>query len=193
MKTLNEPPARTTWNDAAYDALAEIGKAWPETIRDLDDHLKLAVGLVNKQLPNTYETYGPTILEIGLWAWKNLDEAERTEMLGLLINRQIKYGPNNIQAFGYMGIVIRMVDKIARLTNSATDYEDEMYADAIMDLVGYTAISLMLDADTFKLPVQTLMFGAWEGTDVVVSDSQRQDLYGTREYEPEERIRNQFR
>ena len=184
METLNEPSARITWNDAAYEALAAIEKAWPETIRDLDDHLKVAVDLVNEQLPNTYETYGPTILEIGLWAWSNLDVAQRTSMLGLLINRQIKYGPNNIQAFGYMGIAVRMVDKIARLTNSANDYEDEMYVDAIMDLVGYTAISLMLDADTFKLPVQTLMFGAWEGLDLVVSDN--------KEYEPDERIRSQF-
>ena len=198
METLNETAARTTWNDAASDAIEQINLTWPTTIRDHDDHLGLAVDLVNKQLPNTYETYGPTILEIGLWAWSNLFVKERKSMVDLLVNRQLKYGPHNIQAFGYMGIAIRMADKIARLTNSEDDYEDEMYVDAVMDLVGYAAISLMLHEDTFKLPVQTTMFdtaNAWEGTDIVASDGARHDMFGkseAKEWEADRRIRGQY-
>lgn len=184
-----------TWNDGAKLALARLdshAKFNPPSV-PYEVEILRTIKLVNSEEENSFDYYGDSLLNIGCSAWLGLSEIDRLDMEPLLVNRQIKYGPNNILAFQYKGIAMRMADKVARIQNGQEDFEDEAYKDAVMDLVGYCAIAMMLHDGTFHLPVQAAMFGAWEGTQIVVSDSQRQDLYGIKEHDPIERIRGQFK
>lgn len=201
MEALNEIAQLmgcTTWNDGAKLALSRLdshSKFNPPSV-PYEIEILRAIKLVNNEEQNTFDYYGDSLLNIGCSAWLGMSEVDRLDMEPLLVNRQLKYGTKNIMAFGYKGIAMRMADKVARIENGQGDFEDEAYRDAVMDLVGYCVIAMMLHDGTFHLPVQTSMFDtadAWEGTEIVVSDSQRQDLYGIKEHEPDERVRNQFR
>ena len=149
----------TTWNDGAQLALSRIdshSKFTPPSV-PYEVEILRTIKLVNNETENTFDYYGETLLNLGASAWLGLNKSEQTVMPRLLVNRQLKYGPQNIMAFTYKGIAIRMADKVARIENGGEDFADEAYTDAVMDLVGYTAIAMMLHDGTFHLPVQTMM------------------------------------
>ena len=149
----------TTWNDGAQLALSRIdshAKFTPPSV-PYEVEILRTIKLVNNETENTFDYYGETLLNLGASAWLGLNKSEQTVMPRLLVNRQLKYGPQNIMAFTYKGIAIRMADKVARIENGGEDFADEAYTDAVMDLVGYTAIAMMLHDGTFHLPVQTMM------------------------------------
>lgn len=95
-----------------------------------------------------------------------------TEVHQLLIKKQKDYGPNNILEFGHIGIIIRMFDKIARLTNLISKYgklsksanknsvPNETLIDTLMDIIGYAVIGLMIATpdeqygSKFKTPME---------------------------------------
>ena len=145
-----------TWNDGAKLALSRIDSqsrfAPPSVPYEVE--ILRTIKLVNNEPENTFDYYGETLLNLGTSAWLGLSKSEQTVMPTLLVNRQLKYGPQNIMAFTYKGIAIRMADKVARIENGGEDFADEAYTDAVMDLVGYAAIALMLHDGTFHLPVQ---------------------------------------
>jgi hypothetical protein len=70
----------------------------------------------------------------------------------LLVYKQRRYGCDNILRFGYLGIAIRMSDKVERLVvqNARGDIDDE---DPALDLVGYAVIAHMVNDGTFTLPL----------------------------------------
>ena len=80
------------------------------------------------------------------------------DMTDLLTYKQSCYGPGNILAFGMVGIVVRMSDKVARLGNLAknptTDVRDESAIDTMRDMVGYYVVARMLVDGTFESPVR---------------------------------------
>lgn len=74
--------------------------------------------------------------------------------VNLLVDRQTKYGHSNILKFEELGLVVRMSDKAARLSNmeeDGRDFEDESVMDTWMDVLGYATIATMLDEGTFTL------------------------------------------
>ena len=74
----------------------------------------------------------------------------------VLIRKQRDYGHKNIQRFGRTGLMIRCHDKIARLENlCGVDFEpnNESIDDTLLDVVGYSAIGIMWENQTFLLPL----------------------------------------
>lgn len=86
--------------------------------------------------------------EIGQW------DAET--MLDILARKQHDYGHGNINAFGIIGVAVRISDKIARYKNlcdNKSKEQNESLLDTLMDMVGYAVISRMLEDGTFNLPL----------------------------------------
>lgn len=83
---------------------------------------------------------------------------EVTELVDLLIRKQLDYGPNAISRFGLDGIVVRMSDKLERLINLQqlkSDPEvDESIEDTLRDLAGYAVLGLLVQKDLFPLPMK---------------------------------------
>lgn len=83
--------------------------------------------------------------ELGLWNAKELGD--------ILVSKQHDYGHDNINAFGQIGIAVRISDKIARYYNLIRRdkvAKNEPFIDCLKDMVGYGVISAMLAADTFN-------------------------------------------
>lgn len=148
----------STWQEAAATALetlVPVGTSPSDelclaTIERKMDRLR---ALVHTTSPADL-LIGP-ICTIGTMAACMLDNAgawSQDELLDLLIRKQHDYGHGNINAFGLIGIVVRMSDKVARWKNLA-DREGmaEPKIDALVDLVGYAVIARMIDDNTFNL------------------------------------------
>lgn len=75
----------------------------------------------------------------------------------LLSSKQSDYGYKNILSFQQLGCVVRVSDKIARLTNLLDPNKmekpnNESIEDSYYDLIGYCVIAAMLAFDLFTLP-----------------------------------------
>lgn len=101
--------------------------------------------------------------DIVCFAWYTALEAARclkeqkkwdpTEMLGILVSKQHDYGHDNINAFGQIGVAVRLSDKIARYYNLIRRdkvAKNEPFLDCLKDMVGYGVISAMLANETFN-------------------------------------------
>jgi hypothetical protein len=94
---------------------------------------------------------------IGTMACAELMDMELWDTVGmvdLLVMKQTDYGHDNINAFGHVGIAVRLCDKIARflnLTTVAHDAKNEPLVDTLYDMVGYCVIAEMLGNGTFDL------------------------------------------
>jgi len=87
------------------------------------------------------------------------------EMRELMIDRQDKYGPDNISSMGIHGLIVRINDKLARIKedhkncsflNNCTlrELPDEEREDAWKDLANYAGvIALMVMRDHWGLPL----------------------------------------
>lgn len=78
---------------------------------------------------------------------------------GVLVRKQMDYGHENIRRFGRIGLIVRMQDKVARLENliargAAEDPQNESLFDNVVDVMGYSAIGLMWESETFLLPLK---------------------------------------
>jgi hypothetical protein len=86
---------------------------------------------------------------MGLW--------DKWEMLHTLVSKQHDYGHENINAFGQIGIAVRLSDKIARYYNLDKRNVvalNEPFVDCLRDMVGYGVISAMLGNGTFNLKLE---------------------------------------
>lgn len=90
------------------------------------------------------------------WLLDNHPPFEHGEMVQLLCRKQHDYGHNNITNFGIIGVAIRICDKIARIDNLSKRNQptNESLVDSYIDIVGYAMISIMLNEDSFKLPLK---------------------------------------
>ena len=73
-----------------------------------------------------------------------------------LVRKQRDYGHENIRRFGRTGLIIRCHDKVARLENlCGSDFEpnNESIDDTLLDIIGYSAIGIMWETETFLLPL----------------------------------------
>ena len=87
------------------------------------------------------------------------------EMRELMLDRQYKYGPENIRGMGIHGLIVRINDKLARIKEdhkncsflgecNLRDLPDEEREDAWKDLANYAGvIALMVMRDTWGLPL----------------------------------------
>ena len=75
------------------------------------------------------------------------------ELADMLAGKQARYGCNNILRFGYLGIAIRMSDKVERILQAQrTGQTDD--EDPFADIVGYAVIAHMVNDGTFTLPLR---------------------------------------
>ncbi len=74
--------------------------------------------------------------------------------------RHRKYGPENVKATGEIGLWVRIMDKMARISRAMTtgeyEFPDEKFEDAMMDVVNYGRFWLMYRADQWELPALCL-------------------------------------
>jgi len=77
----------------------------------------------------------------------------------VLVRKQTDYGHENIRRFGRIGLIVRMHDKVARLENlvargAIDDPRNESIFDNVVDVMGYSAIGIMWESDSFLLPLR---------------------------------------
>lgn len=71
------------------------------------------------------------------------------KVVKVLEERNAKYGDKNLLTYGILGLVVRMNDKIARITtaiseNSSSNNTKEIIKDALIDIAGYAINGLRL-------------------------------------------------
>ena len=92
---------------------------------------------------------GRALVEMGIW--------NKDELLDVLVSKQHDYGHDNINAFGQIGIAVRLSDKIARyynLKNRGGEAKNEPFIDCLKDMVGYGVISAMVASGGFNEPLE---------------------------------------
>lgn len=154
----------TTWQESAREALTEI-YAVPTTNGTLPLLRILLDTMIDKSykedgggkqdskaVANYWGHLGKVALEV------NTDKTamEFETVLAVLIRKQRDYGHENIRRFGRQGLLVRMHDKIARLENLYTRSDkprNESIADNLLDVVGYSAIGIMWERNTFLNPL----------------------------------------
>jgi len=75
-------------------------------------------------------------------------------ILATLCRKQNDYGHENIARFGRLGLLVRVHDKIARLHNLLAKGgvpQNESIEDTYVDIVGYSAIGIMVERGWFGL------------------------------------------
>ena len=75
-------------------------------------------------------------------------------VIATLCKKQHDYGHENIARFGRTGLLVRVHDKIARLNNllsRGVDPANETIEDTYVDIVGYSAIGMMVERGWFGL------------------------------------------
>lgn len=90
------------------------------------------------------------------------DDPDPVEMIrhvaAMGIRKQHDYGQEGILAFGHDGIIVRIADKMARITNlegRGVCPSNEALADSYYDIIGYCLIGLMVSAGTFTLALES--------------------------------------
>ena len=112
------------------------------------------------------QLFGP-----GMWvplartAWAELKNNDHDwtpeQMVQLLASKQHDYGHENILRFGTQGVQVRLWDKIARYNNlkrRGVEPENEGMIDTLKDMIGYCVLMLMLQNNTFTLPLSGDLF-----------------------------------
>lgn len=162
-----------TWESAAELQLEHITGVWTNEIRDagikwchtqigwqidwlITNYFNEPVATMD-ELENAWRYIGVYALS----AWREFTDATLTGLtswtLQQLAEKQAAYGQGNILKFGARGLIVRMSDKRERLENMwRTGHKSmiEPIEDTYMDLLGYSAIGLMLLDGTFTLPLE---------------------------------------
>lgn len=154
----------STWNEAVRSVIERFGE-FTAPIASSPDTID---SIVNKMRPwldvkEWADHYAPTILihAIGREACghlKSIGEWNTEQMIELLVSKQTDYGHDNINRFGVVGLIVRISDKVARLTNlhrRNTSPKNESVLDTWRDLFGYAVIGEMLADHTFNLDLET--------------------------------------
>lgn len=161
-------PTYTTFNKAADAALTKLRQEASTTLSDpkifKPIETYISKWIKSLQLGNAEESdteLAVLVLEsAGIqalhWLSDNHPPFEHNEMVQLLCRKQHDYGHNNITNFGIIGVAIRICDKIARIDNLSKRNKptNESLVDSYIDIVGYSMISIMLNEDSFKLPLK---------------------------------------
>ena len=161
-------PTYSTFNKAADAALTKLREEASTTLPDpkmfKPIETYISKWIQSLQLGNAEESdteLATLVLErAGVqalqWLLDNHPPFEHSEMVQLLCHKQHDYGHNNITNFGIIGVAVRICDKIARIDNLSKRNQptNESLVDSYIDIVGYAMISIMLNEDSFKLPLK---------------------------------------
>lgn len=74
-------------------------------------------------------------------------DAKLAECRDVMIRKERDYGPNNIAAWGELGVAVRLTDKVERLRHllqSGRQPSNESLRDTAIDITNYGLILLML-------------------------------------------------
>lgn len=151
--------ADETWADSSWtkvramDRSANAGSFDPVV---LDTHFKNMGNMVrNNQLENLHNICwaagceaARALVAMGEWDMEKLQDT--------LCSKQHDYGHENINAFGIVGVAVRLSDKIARWRNikdRRNKVANETVVDTLLDMVGYAIISSMLEDGSFQNPL----------------------------------------
>jgi hypothetical protein len=157
-----------TWNAAAENAVNLINHQSDVALGAEDKTVKLlrrlhgSVAATAEGEPKT-ENYSDILVmgwqvfgSIALTVLKEKYDVTTSEVVELLIKKQTDYGPENINRFGQFGLVVRTHDKVARLENllaKGITPSNESVKDTYIDIVGYSAIGIMLQRGWFDYPL----------------------------------------
>jgi len=111
-----------------------------------------------EQMYETCRSVGEYVVHFLKYPNINLWDMER--MADILARKQSDYGHDNINAFGIVGVAVRMSDKIARYMNLCDGDEtvfNETLIDTLDDMIGYSVIASMLGDGTFDLKLGELL------------------------------------
>lgn len=85
---------------------------------------------------------------------------DSSEIANTVIRKQRDYGSQNVSKFGMWGLIVRVHDKIARLENllskkrnGINSVQNETVYDTLLDIIGYSTVSLLWINDWFLLPM----------------------------------------
>lgn len=150
-----------TWNQAAKLELERITSSLKANYKFDGDLFAEYSRMLGDAVRSGNET------DIVVWAWYTAIEAARClETIGswdpdeieyVLVSKQHDYGHDNINAFGQIGVAVRLSDKIARYYNLIRrdrEAKNEPFMDCLKDMIGYGVISAMLAADTFNFDLE---------------------------------------
>lgn len=163
----------STWQTSAYNQIDKIFKLKIDTkwdslcdlIKDMNDAYDQVVDQTNSLQNTSLESI--TYKDYIIWEYLSIKsiyalriagiEITKTSILNTLISKQRDYGKVNISRFGTPGVIIRMSDKLSRLSNllekSQYDFnkavninavQGESVVDTIIDIIGYSIIGMML-------------------------------------------------
>ena len=135
---------------AHYVEILKLKKRILELEQINEDHKQL-----NGQLRSSVSC--DTLYDYDVESFEGACIKEALDIANTLISKQHDYGQDNILVFGEEGIMVRLSDKIHRLINlfkkRNTKPQNESVKDTFTDIAGYAIIGLMLQKDTFQLPM----------------------------------------
>ncbi len=157
-----------TWNAAAevavnlIDGKSDVALGTDQATVKLLRRLHSSVAATVETEPKT-ENYSDVIVmswqvlgSVALAVLKDKYGVTSADVTQLLIKKQTDYGPENINRFGQFGLIVRTHDKVARLENlleKGIDPANEAVSDTYMDIVGYSAIGIMVERGWFDYPL----------------------------------------
>jgi transcriptional regulator with XRE-family HTH domain len=165
---LNQPLIRErlnmtiSWNEGCRNELAALAPTdsyLTTNLRDLHDYL-IELGDPRNPMSSPAELVY-VITSIGRTAAALLREHDRwdtTRLETLLCGKQADYGHHNINAFGLVGIAVRLSDKLARyhnLTSTGGSPRNETIEDTLDDLVGYAVVARMFHHRSFNYELES--------------------------------------
>jgi hypothetical protein len=146
-----------SWNSASKGQLERIAKGLeanykydPELFASYGRMLGDAVRCGDESTIVCFAWYTALEAARGL---KEMHIWDAEQLAEILVSKQHDYGHDNINAFGQIGVAVRISDKIARFYNlqkRQSSAMNEPFTDCLMDMVGYGVISAMLADETFN-------------------------------------------
>ena len=145
------------WQDSAWrqikylDKSVKVGRFMADTL--VTHFTNLAVAVIEGDETRMYDV----CWSIGHEAARGLEEVgmwDPEEIADVLASKQHDYGHDNINAFGIIGVAVRLSDKIARYKNlqgKPNRVAGETIVDTLTDMVGYAVLARMLEDGTFQL------------------------------------------
>ncbi|MFA5658908.1 MAG: hypothetical protein WC900_06450 [Oscillospiraceae bacterium] len=104
-----------------------------------------ALGTAKEYIRNFYEENDMRfeVREAETGAAEKIQDAT-ADVMQLLLEKNRKYGDNNLTRHGHMGIIVRLSDKLSRLENLQGTEHEEAIEDVYKDIAGYGILGLKL-------------------------------------------------
>jgi hypothetical protein len=147
-----------TWDDASLAVIESFDRTIGRPA--LIDTITYCARRMQESVRNYQEPQSMLFSTIGSEAVAELKHRNLWNPNGfhtLLCSKQSDYGHDNINAFGLVGVAVRLNDKVARLVNLSTNPQgpmNESLYDTWLDLIGYSVIAEMLLTNTFDLDLK---------------------------------------